>query len=319
MRWQGQLTARLALWAVALVVASTVPASGAEPSESLDGRIRMYLDARGTYVQMAPEHQLARRYAIDLTGAVPSPADLIAIRGRTPAQMFDYFVAKGPTGYSGEERPYVWVNLLYDADHFLFSNNIQFSQVAHIREFRDELAKVYREGRNYLEFARWALTSQMFLNRFPSAADRANASFFLFLGRDSLSSEVPFGNMWNGYRLKNRRVPGQESETHPDWHVYIYDEIRCTSGRVACKAELWSRSGSTPEDAVDLLLNSPLFAEALVDRYWQRLIKTPFPGVDFPELRQMLAADLVAREYDVNWLIREIATSAAYTQEAMFR
>ena len=241
------------------------------------------------------------------------------VDGMTPEQMLDFFVAKGPMPHTFGMRPYVWINLLNDADHFLFSNSSQFSQVGHVREFRDELAKVYSEGRTYKDFARWALKSQMFLNRFPSGADRANASFFLFLGRDSLASEVPSGNMWNAYRLLKDGIDIEDAEIDPDYHVYIYDPERCDDGRASCQAELWSQSGSRPDDVIELLVASSMFPEATVDRYWQRYMGDPLPGVDFPEIRQLLVRGFLASGHDVNWLIREIATSAAYTQEAMFR
>jgi len=290
-----------------------------EEIDSLDELVRDYLTKRGASVQLAPPEQLARRYAIDLTGVVPSADDLAATASMEPGAMFDYFAAKASMPHTGGERPYVWVNLLKDADHFLFSNSNQFSQVAHIRQFRDQLRRVYDEGYSYQEFVRWALTTQLFLNRFPSAADRANAAFFLFLGRDSFSSEVPVGNMWNGYVLRDDGIGAGQAETNPDYHVYDYDPSRCGTNGVVCAATLWAHEGSTPQEAIDMMVNSPMFAEATVELYWQRMLGVKLPGVDFPDIRRTLATGFVASGYNVNWLIRELATSAAYTQEMMFR
>ena len=304
--------------AVALV-SGGVGVTLAEGEGQLDQLIRDYLGSRGAEVQLAPPAQLARRYAIDLTGVVPSPADIGLNMAKSPAEMFDYFRQRGQMPHTGNETAYVWINLLHDADHFLFSNSNQFSQPGHIREFRDQLRRVYADGWSFREFTRWALESQMFLNRFPSGADRANAAFFLFLGRDSFSSEVPVGNMWNGYALRNPGIPASQAETNPDYHVYDYDDTRCTSGDVDCSARFWSGEGSTPSVAIDMMLASPLFAEATVDRYWLRFMGTDLPGVDFPDLRRTLAQGFVSNGYDVNWLIKEITTSAAYVQEMMFR
>ncbi|RMH43179.1 MAG: DUF1549 domain-containing protein [Deltaproteobacteria bacterium] len=303
---------------IAFAVGIAGPALTVEGS-SIEELIRAYLAERGADVQLAPPEQLARRYSIDLTGVVPTPEDIEATASMSPAEMFDYFAAKGPMDHTGGEIPYVWVNLLKDADHFLFSNSTQFSQRAHILEFRDQLRRVYAEGWSYQEFVRWALQSQMFLNRFPSAADRANAAFFLFLGRDSFASEVPAGNMWNGWQLRNPNIPASQAETNPDYHVYDYDPANCERPGIVCSAQLWSSVGATPEDAIEMIVSSPLFAEATVDHYWYRFIGQNMPGVDFPDLRRALAKGFIEHNYDVNWLIREITTSPAYTQEMMFR
>ncbi len=304
------------LAAISAMVGAT---AGAQGDQTLDGLVRSYMAERGAEPQLAPDHQLCRRFAIDFTGVIPSVADLAACDGATPEEMYQHFVDKGPMPHTGGERPYVWVNLLKDSDHFLFSNSTQFSQVGHIREFRDRLRTVYADGGSYADFARWALDSQMFLNRFPSAADRANASFFLFLGRDSLSSEVPAGNMWNGWALRDDDIPASEAETNPDYHVYDYDPSRCRTGDALCSATLWGVEGDSPAQIIELMVGSTLFAEATVDRYWARFVGAPLPGVDYPELRAVLVRGFVERGHDVNWLIREITTSAVYTQEMMYR
>ncbi|MCP4445981.1 MAG: DUF1549 domain-containing protein [Myxococcales bacterium] len=284
----------------------------------LNDMIVEFLTERGSTVQLAPPNQLTRRMSIDLTGVTPTLADMEATEAMSPEQMFDYYVGIGPMPHTGGISAYAWVNLLHDADEFLFSNSVQFSQVTHIQEYNTQLERLYSEDWSYQEFTRWALTSQMFLNRFPSGADRANAAFFLFLGRDSFSNEVPAGNMWNGYVLRNPNLDASDAETNPDYHVYDYDPSRCGT-EVICEAELWSQVGSTPEAVIGQIVESPLFAEAVVERYWQRMIGTPLPGVDFPVIRTSLAQNLIANNYSVNWLIREIATSPAYTQEMMFR
>lgn len=302
-----------------LATGGVVAAPTAAQDLPLDELLRGYLAERGAEVRLAPPGQLARRYAIDLTGVIPTLADLDACAAMTPPQMFDHFRTRGPLPHTGEEDAFVWVSLLHDADHFLFSNSPQFSQVAHVRELRDQLRRVYADGYSYRELARWMLTSQAFLSRFPSPADRANAVFFLFLGRDSLASEVQVGNMWNGFTLRRPDLSAAQAETDPDYHVYDYDEAVCREGRVLCAAELWGRSGSTPEEAIELLVGSPLFVEATVDRYWERYIGRPLPGVDFPDVRRHLVRGFVDSGYDVRWLVREITTSIAYTQEMMFR
>ena len=141
----------------------------ADEPQTLDSIITSYLEGRDAKVQIAPSYQLARRYAIDLTGVVPTQGDLGATANMSPTEMFDYFAAKAPMAHTNGQPPYVWINVLKDADHFLFSNSNQFSQVAHIEEMRDQLRRVYGEGWSYQELTRWALESQMFLNRFPSA------------------------------------------------------------------------------------------------------------------------------------------------------
>ena len=311
---------RRAILAGALLCAATATISvQADEPHTLDGVITAYLDGRGATVQIAPDAQLARRYAIDLTGVVPSPQEVGQMAGKSPAQMFAYFANKAAMPHTGGEQAYVWANLLRDADFFLFSNSTQFSQVRHIQEFRAQLRRVYAEGMSYREFARWALESQMFLNRFPSGADRANASFFLFLGRDSLASEVPVGTMWNGWVLREPDLPASAAEDDTDYHEYDWDPSVCSSGRVLCSVEFWGRTGSTPAEAIDAMLSSHLFVEATVDRYWERLLGYPTPAVDYPDILRTLVLGFVESGYDVNWLIREIATSAAYTQQMMFR
>lgn len=306
--------------AVALLTAATATvASHAQEPDTLDGIIRSYLEGRGATVQLAPDSQLARRYAIDLTGVVPTPTDIATTRGMTPDQMFDHFINKGPMPHTQGARPYVWINLIKDADHFLFSNSNQFSQVAHIVEFRDQLERVYEDGWSYQSFARWALQSQMFLNRFPSDADRANASFFLFMGRESLAPEVPIGNMWNGYALINPGLGNGDAETDPDYHVHDFDLARCNGGDVVCEATVWGMTGSTPDEAIELLVTAPMFAEATVNRYWERYMGSPLPGVEFPDVRMVLVKGLMASNFDINWLLRELMTSPAYTQEMMYR
>ena len=309
--------------ALVLVTACTflvLPHAGAAPEDNaVDALLYQYLAERGARPQIAPTAQLARRYAIDLTGVLPTAADLEQCQGLAPAAMFDYFRDKAPMAHSEEERPYVWSMLLRDADRFLFSNSSQFSQVAHVRELRDQLRRVYAEGWSFQAFARWALTSQAFLNRFPSGADRANAAFFVFLGRDSFASEVPVGNAWNGYRLRDPELPANQAESNPDYHVYDLDPARCASGAVVCTATLWAQRITSLEQAITTIVESPLFAEATVNAYWERLVGRPLPGNDFPELRRALVQGLRAHDFDVNWLVREIATSVAYAQEMGFR
>lgn len=309
----------VAIVAAAALGLALVPGGGtAQDDPPIDEMIRSYLAEREATVQLAPDQQLCRRFAIDMTGVIPSAADIEACSGLSPAEMFDYFRAKGPMPHTRGEDPYVWINLLRDADHFLFSNSTQFTQITHLRAYRDQLRRVYAGGMSYAEFARWALESQMFLSRFPSAADRANASFFLFLGRDSLATEVAVGRRWNGYALRSPGIPAGDADENPDYHAYDYDASRCDS-RALCAAELWGQEGSTPEQAIDQMLGSHLFLEATVDRYWERFVGGPMPGLDFPELRRSLVNGFVANGHDVNWLIREIMTSAAYTQEMMYR
>jgi len=304
---------------LSVVMATATLVSYAEEPQTLEALIVDYLAGAGAEVQIAPDYQLARRYAMDLTGVVPSVADLDATKGMSPSEMFGYFTAKNALPHTGGERAFVWVNLLKDADHFLFSNSTQFSQVAHIAEFRKQLRRCYSDSWSYEAFARWALKSQMFLNRFPSASDRANAAFFLFLGRDSLASEIPVGNMWNGYKLVNPDLEPSDAESDPDYHAYVYDPNLCTSGKVNCDGTLWSTDGSTPDEAIDLIVGSPMFAEATVNRYWQRYIGVELPGVEFPDVRRVLAEGFIESGFDLNWLINELTTSPAYTQEMMFR
>ena len=59
--------------------------------------------------------------------------------------------------------------------------------------------------------------------------------------------------------------------------------------------------------------------KGLQEAPWHRYVGAPLPGVDFPDMRRVLVQGFVASDYDVNWLIRELTTSAAYTQEMMFR
>jgi len=302
---------------LSIVLAGSI-ASAAGINGALGELITGFLSDRGSSVQRAPQSQLARRMSIDFTSVVPSLNNIEATNAMSSEELFDYFAGAESMPHTNGLPAYAWVALLRDADDFLFSNSVQFSQVSHIQEFQSQLARLYIEDWSYQEFARWALTSQMFLNRFPSGADRANAAFFLFLGRDSFTSEVPVGNMWNGYVLRNPNLDASDAETSSDYHVYDYAPSRCGT-EVVCEAELWSQVGSSPQDAIDLIVASPLFAEAAVDRYWQRLIGTPLPGVNFPIIRTTLANNFVANNYSVNWLIREIATSPAYTQEMMFR
>lgn len=285
---------------------------------SLRDLIRGFLSSRDSQVQEAPHSQLTRRMAIDFTGVIPSLADVQATKDMTPSEMFDYYVSRGPMEHTAGLSAYAWSNVLRDADEFLFSNSVQFSQVSHIQEFRNQLQKLYTEDWSYKDFSTWAMTSQMFLNRFPSGADRANAAFFLFLGRDSFANEVPAGNMWNGYYLRKPDLNASNAENDPDYHVYDYDPSRCGT-QVVCEAELWSKVGSTPQDVIGQIVSSELFTEAVVDRYWRRLIGTDLPGVDFPIIRSSLAKEFARNGFSVNWLIREIATSPAYTQEMMFR
>ncbi len=308
----------MALSVAALALASSSQGA-AEEDATLAEVIRDHMAERGATVQLAPTPQLARRYAVDLTGVVPTPEDVSACEGKTPEEMFDYFRAKAPMAHTRGDAPYVWANLIRDADHFLFSNSTQFAQVRHIRELEGQLRRVYAEGWSYAEFTRWALESQYFLARFPSGADRANAAFFLFLGRDSLASEVAVGRRWNGWVLREPLLPASAAEDDPDYHEHDYDPSVCGTPGVLCEAELWGVGGSTPAEAIDQMVSSTLFAEAVVDRYWERYVGSPLPGVDFPIIRRILVQGLRDHGYDVNWLVREIATSPAYTQEMMFR
>jgi hypothetical protein len=307
-----------ALFAFAATAAVALSVSANETEPRLDDLVRQHLNERGTDVKLAPHYQLVRRVALDFVGVVPSPDEVAALEGASPEEIVDHFMTRGPLPHTGAELPYVWINLLKDADYFLWSNSAQFSQRAHILEFRDQLRRVYAEGWSYQEFTRWALQSQMFLNRFPSPADRANASFFLFLGRDSFSNEVPVGDVWNAWTLRDPNIPANQAETNPDYHVYDHRPERCDA-QVPCSAILWTTPVSTPDELIEAMVSSPMFAEATVDRYWERLMGRPLPGIDFPDIRRALVRGFVASDYDVNWLVRELATSAAYTQEMMFR
>ena len=57
----------------------------------------------------------------------------------------------------------------------------------------------------------------------------------------------------------------------------------------------------------------------VVNRYWRRYLGVALPGVEFPDVRRLLAEGFVESGYDLTWLIRELITSPAYTQEMMFR
>ena len=81
--------ARCAAASLLLVLSSPARA------ESADELIRKYLAQRGTDVQLAKHSELVRRYAIDLTGVIPSAADVAALDGKTPREMFAHFKAKG--------------------------------------------------------------------------------------------------------------------------------------------------------------------------------------------------------------------------------
>jgi len=308
---------------LAVTVASMVTATAASYAndpQTLDELIVDYLDGRQTEVLIAPDYQLARRYSLDLNGVVPSMYDLDMTVGMSPDGMFDYFAGKGVMAHTRGEPAYVWLNLLRDADHFLFSNSVQFSQVEHIVEFRTQLKRCYETGWSYQDFARWALESQMFLNRFPSGADRANASFFLFLGRDSLAAEVEVGNMWNAYVLIDPdATPPDDMDFNGLYHEYEFNPTVCNDGTMVCDAQFWGTEGSTPNEAIELMVTSSIFAEATAERFWLRAMGTVLPGVEFPDLRRLLAQGFVKSGYNLNWLIREIATSPAYTQEMMFR
>jgi hypothetical protein len=178
---------------------------------AVDAVIVPMLVARGFAPTAEDSAVLCRRMSIDLTGITPTPDELAQhCAGKTPGEIADYFMTKKtgvnvPTVPAGEAAelytPYVYVNRRWWADSFQYRGFSVF-----IRDLDRLVGKAYAGQIPYDEFARQALASPAFLERFGGAdvdldvVAIASQSIRIFLGRQALVEEAQdFGNLWRGW------------------------------------------------------------------------------------------------------------------------
>lgn len=326
---------------------------GFDCANAIDATLLPLLSKEGVAPVPASDAELCRRYAIDLTGVVPSFADYEQYcRGKSPGAMVDHFM-----GLDG----YVSVNQRYWADAFLYDNQNTWYQ--YISDLDGQVGALYRGEMKYPDFVAVAVAHPAFVSKFGGENAVAYA-YENFLGREALPVErqdllalyrtwrrrpatdpalayARYGACINASDCDARLVctSGYCTERSNYEELYV-DPTSCAGplGGVACSSTMTGASailqGAGPTALQDLtpaqwetlrtpgrvIANFPGFWETAVDTVLKKytgwwMAGSP-PGSEVPDVRASLAAFFRGTKGDVRALERQVLTSALYTMAA---
>lgn len=219
---------RRAAWLVLLAAcsepAAPVPPGSGEPVpeapaavNAVDRIVVPLIQASGRSVTVEAPEALCRRLALDLTGVVPTAAEISArCIGHTPAEMVDYFMGKPlpPPYLPRGEAAYVYTSRRAWADLFGYrtiDSDLTTAFYADVLELDALVKQLYEGTLSYDRFATEALIAPAFLRRFgllnTAVSDTpsiAAAAVHLFLGREALPSDAAdLGNLWRPFMLQS--------------------------------------------------------------------------------------------------------------------
>lgn len=159
-------------------VGACVDVAGFHCSNAVDGPLLPILAEEGVTPSLADDAELCRRYALDLTGVVPSFADYQAhCQGRQPGEMVDYFMSLPAYVANGQRS---W------ADAFLYDNERTWYR--YIADLDARVGDLYRGALDYPDFAAVAIAHPAFVGRF-GGENVVSFAYQSFLGRDALPEE----------------------------------------------------------------------------------------------------------------------------------
>jgi hypothetical protein len=185
-------------------------------SNVIDAVIIPMLAGNGLSITRDDDGALCRRMALDLTGLVPSAAEAAdRCAGKPAAEMVDYFMNKSTNAIAIDGTPpYVFVNRRHWSRIFSYQASQQFFDTFYfnVRKLDELVGELYAGNIRYDEFARRALASPGFVQRFGNFQDDsrdlvqiAGQAYRIFLGREALPAEATnFGNLfraWSSFQM----------------------------------------------------------------------------------------------------------------------
>jgi hypothetical protein len=330
---------------------AVVPGFGC--GNAVDATLLPILSKDGVTPVLASDGELCRRYAIDLTGVIPSFADYQKYcLGKSPGAMVDHFM-----NLDG----YVRVNQRYWADAFLYDNQDTWYQ--YIADLDAQVASLYRGEINYPDFVAIAVAHPAFVSKF-GGENAVGYAYENFLGRQALPVERQ--DLLGLYRTWRRRPASDPALAYTRYgtcnnasdcdvrlactngyciersnYIELYvDPTNCAGplGGIACSSTMTGASailqGVAPTSLADLtpaqwetlrtpgrvIANLPGFWETAADtvlkKYTGWWMAGTTPADEVPAVRASLAAFFRRTAGDVRALERQVLTSAFYTMAA---
>ena len=303
---------------------------------------------------LADDAELCRRYALDLTGIVPTFADYQAhCQGKQPAEMVDYFMGL---------PSYVATSQRFWADAFLYDNKRTWYR--YIADLDARVGDLYQGALDYPDFVAVAVAHPAFVSRF-AGENVVSFAYQSFLGRDALPEERE--DLLALYRMWRFRPASDAALTYSTSGTCVTEQectvgSNCVSGTctertnymeaVIDPGECWPPFGAAfctsvaTGASVVLPAAEPIDVDALTADQWGTL-RTPgrviamLPGFweaacdtvlkrylgwwmsghvpssrELPTVRTSLAAFFRGTGGEIRSLEREVLTSALYTMKA---
>ncbi|QDG54921.1 DUF1549 domain-containing protein [Persicimonas caeni] len=279
--------------------------------------------------------EACRRLFADMIGRFPTEQEVASVcKDRPWAEVVNDLMSRDE---------FVELNQRFWADRLLYNN--EAVSVVRIFDADDLVGKLYRGEVPYDQFAAVVSAHPVLTRRYATAGDRAEALFWLLMGRPPLGSErsdlARLYNLWhNGYYDHphlGERLPDAFIE-----YECVTDEGEVNSEtKGACTSVLWGYN--------ELILKPDMRAEEdgevmwsglLKDHEWEKLqlpgkilagqsefwekavddVLEQYLGYDLgrmaPEVRNELVSHLLEHDADIRSVHFAVATSAAYLQSA---
>jgi hypothetical protein len=296
-------------------------------------------------VAPVPDHVFARRAYLDLWGLLPTPADLDRFAGdKRPdkrARLIDELLANR-TNFA-EHWISFWNDLLHNDEGVSYIGERQTITPWLLKSLADNQpynefvqALLNPEGKDdpagFLKGVNWRGTVNASQTPVMQAAQNS-AQVFLGINLKCNSCHDSFISHW-----KLKEAYGLASFFANDLVKEPLEIARCDAGtgEKAKPRFLFPELGGVSDTAplnerraaaarLFTAKENGLFSRTIVNRVWKRLyghgLVEPADEMEgaawSPELLDWLAADLIAHNYDMRYLLRTIMTSAAYSRPAV--
>jgi len=345
---------RYTAFALAILAATALPAQDVTLTGSalIDREIsRTWTDAAVTAAGPSDDAEFLRRVFLDVTGTLPAPDEIIAfLADRAPdkrAAKIDQLLTRPEyahawaelwedvlVGYDQQSRNdskkalYTWLreevfakNLSYDKMVRALISSTGINTECGPVNFLIKLSR--KDGMGGVTMASKA--SKLFMSTQIQCAQCHDHPF------DRFTQEDFYGMVGFFARTKSKKV--DTSKDNKDTRYELYDDTKGEAAMGDGKAKKNVAPRFIDEIAPDkdlprreafasLLVQNPLFAKSVVNRYWARFFGRGIiePVDDFsnrfkpshPELLNQLAKDFVAHGYDLAWLVKALANSHSY-------